>query len=152
MGLISILLLVLLAISSILLVLLVLLQDEQGEGLTGIFGGGTSSSTFGSRTGNVLTRFTAVLAAVFLFCCLGLAYVNRTPTTGNVIGAARSEALQGSTTANWWAPTTAAPATTGGTGATGSETTPGGAAGPSGTTGTTGGATGTGSGASGGGG
>ena len=115
MGLISIVLLVLLVISAILLVLVVLLQDDQGEGLGGIFGGGASTTAFGSRTGNVLTRFTAVLATVFLLCVVGVAYLNKTPTTGNVISAARQEALQGKTP-DWWAPTnppagTPAPAT-----------------------------------------
>jgi preprotein translocase subunit SecG len=110
MGILGILLLALLVISAVLLVLVVLLQDDQGEGLGGIFGGGASTTAFGSRSGNVLTRFTAVLATVFLLCVVGVAYLNRSPTTGNVIGAARQEALQGKTP-DWWAPTTAAPAT-----------------------------------------
>ena len=56
MGLIGIVLLVILVISAVLLVLVVLVQDEQGEGIGGIFGGG-SNTAFGSRSGNVLTRF-----------------------------------------------------------------------------------------------
>ena len=70
MGLISVVLLVILIVSAVLLVLVVLVQDDQGEGLGGIFGGG-STTPFGSRSGNVLTRFTAILAAVFLFCIFG---------------------------------------------------------------------------------
>ena len=108
MGLIGILLLVFLVISAVLLVLLVLVQDEQGEGLGGFFGSG-STTAFGSRTGNVLTRFTTVLAAVFLFCCLGLAWVNRSGEAGNVVGEAREQALSGDTT-QWWVETTPAPA------------------------------------------
>ena len=87
MGLIAIVLLVILVISAVLLVLVVLVQDDQGEGIGGIFGGG-SNTAFGSRSGNVLTRFTAILAAVFLVCFFGLAWVNRTPEAGNVIGKA----------------------------------------------------------------
>jgi preprotein translocase subunit SecG len=116
MGLIGILLLVFLVISAVLLVLLVLVQDEQGEGLGGFFGGG-STTAFGSRTGNVLTRFTTVLAAVFLFCCLALAWVNRSGEAGNVVGKAREQALSGET-AQWWVES--APATP----ATGTSETP----------------------------
>ena len=56
MGIIGIVLLVIMAISAVLLVLVVLVQDDQGEGIGGIFGGG-SNTAFGSRSGNVLTRF-----------------------------------------------------------------------------------------------
>jgi len=107
MGLIAIVLLVILVISAVLLVLVVLVQDEQGEGLGGIFGGG-STTPFGSRSGNVLTRFTAILAAVFLVCTLGLAWVNRTPEAGNVIGRARQESLKSAETQTWWVQTPAA--------------------------------------------
>ncbi|MBQ6905176.1 MAG: preprotein translocase subunit SecG, partial [Spirochaetia bacterium] len=72
MGILSIILLVLFVIASLLLILLVLVQDEQGEGLGGIFGG-ASNTPFGSRSGNVLTRFTSILAAFFLILSLGLA-------------------------------------------------------------------------------
>lgn len=100
MGIIEIVLLVVFVISAILLVILVLMQDEQGEGLGGIFGGG-SSTAFGSRSGNVLTKFTAILGGIFLFCSFGLAWVNKTPEAGDVIGAARR---QGSEQASeeWW--------------------------------------------------
>ena len=90
-----------LIISSLLLVLVVLVQDDQGEGIGGIFGGG-SNTAFGSRSGNVLTRFTAALAAVFLFCCFGLAWINRTPTAGDVVSKARQAALNGTSQQSWW--------------------------------------------------
>jgi preprotein translocase subunit SecG len=106
---ISIILLVLLVISALLLIGVVLLQDEQGEGIGGIFGGG-SNTAFGSRMGNVLTRFTTVLAAVFLFCCLGFAYnQSRMGGAGNVVGKAREQALSGETT-QWWVESSATPA------------------------------------------
>ena len=101
MGLISVVLLVILIVSAVLLVLVVLVQDDQGEGLGGIFGGG-STTPFGSRSGNVLTRFTAILAAVFLFCIFGIAWVNKTPEAGNVIGRARAESLQGTSQQQSW--------------------------------------------------
>jgi preprotein translocase subunit SecG len=108
MGLIGIVLLVILIISAVLLVLVVLVQDEQGEGIGGIFGGG-SSTAFGSRSGNVLTRFTAVLAVVFLVCCFGMAWISRTPSAGNVIGKARQQALNTTDQQSWWVQTPAAP-------------------------------------------
>ena len=103
MGLIGILLLVILALSAVLLVTVVLLQDEQGEGIGGLFGGG-SATPFGSRSGNILTRFTAVLATVFLVCCFALAWISRTPEVGNVVGRARQESLSSTEKTDWWIP------------------------------------------------
>jgi len=123
MGLIGIILLVILVISAVLLVLVVLVQDDQGEGIGGIFGGG-SNTAFGSRSGNVLTRLTAALAAIFLVCCFGVAWINRTPTAGNVISKARQQALNTTEQQSWWVQTTPAPSTTAPQGAT----TPGAAA------------------------
>jgi preprotein translocase subunit SecG len=101
MGVIEIVLLVLFISSAILLVILVLMQDEQGEGLGGIFGG-SSSTAFGSRSGNILTKFTAILGGVFLFCSFGLAWVNKTPEAGDVLGAARRQQTNQGETQEWW--------------------------------------------------
>ena len=87
MGILTVILLIIFVIACLLLILMVLIQDEQGEGLGGLFGGG-SSTPFGSRSGNVLTRFTSIFAAVFLVVSLVLAWVNRTPDKGDVLGAA----------------------------------------------------------------
>jgi preprotein translocase subunit SecG len=78
MGILSVLLLVFFVIIAVLLVLLVLIQNEEGDSLGGIFAGG-SSSAFGSRSGNVLTRATTILGSLFLIISLGLALLNRTP-------------------------------------------------------------------------
>jgi preprotein translocase subunit SecG len=88
MGIFSIILIVVFVIASLLFILIVLLQDEQGEGLGGIFGGG-STTAFGSRSGNVLTKFTAILGAIFLVCSFALAWASRTIEKGDVLGAAR---------------------------------------------------------------
>lgn len=102
MGILGILLMVIFVISSVLLVLIVLVQDEGGDGLGGIFGGGGSSQV-GNRSGNILTRITSVLAAVFLLSSFGLAWLNRTPEAGDVEAAARRlEAEQGNAV-EWWA-------------------------------------------------
>ena len=126
MGLIGIVLILILIVSAVLLVLVVLVQDEQGEGIGGIFGGG-SNTAFGSRSGNVLTRFTAVLAAVFLICCFGVAWINRTPSAGNVIGKARQQALGATEQQSWWVQTTPS--------APGEAAAPGGASKPAGASG-----------------
>ncbi len=101
MGLIGIALLVIMVISAVLLVLVVLVQDDQGEGIGGIFGGG-SNTAFGSRSGNVLTRFTAVMAAIFLVSVFALAWISRTPAAGNVLSKARQQALSESANQSWW--------------------------------------------------
>jgi len=79
MGVLSVVLLVFFVITAVLLVLLVLIQNEEGDSLGGIFAGG-SGSAFGSRSGNVLTRATSVLGALFLIISLGLALLSRTPS------------------------------------------------------------------------
>ncbi len=64
-------------ISAIALIAIVLLQAGKGGGLSGAFGSGMGSETlFGSRTGDVLTRATAVTATLFLVSALGLAYLS----------------------------------------------------------------------------
>lgn len=100
MGFLGILLLILFLISAVMLVVLVLIQDEGGEGLGGIFGGGGASQV-GNRSGNILTKTTSVLGAIFLLSSFGLAWLNRTPDTADVEGAARQiEAQEGAV--NWW--------------------------------------------------
>ena len=83
MGILSVILLVLFVIVAVLLISLVLVQNEEGEGLGGIFAGG-SSSAFGSRSGNVLSRITTVLGALFLIVSLGLALLSRPPSRTGV--------------------------------------------------------------------
>jgi preprotein translocase subunit SecG len=99
MGVLSIVLLVFFVIVAVLLILLVLVQNEEGDSLGGSFAGG-SASAFGSRSGNVLTRATTVLGALFLVISLGLALLNRTPGGTGVESAGRE--LSGEAAgANW---------------------------------------------------
>jgi len=99
MAILSTVLLVFFVIIAILLVLLVLVQNEEGDSLGGIFAGG-SSSAFGSRSGNVLTRATTVLGALFLVMSLGLALLNRTPGGSGVEEEGR-ELSNEAATGNW---------------------------------------------------
>jgi preprotein translocase subunit SecG len=99
MGILNVLLLVFFVIVAILLILLVLIQNEEGDSLGGIFAGG-SGSAFGSRSGNVLTRTTTILGALFLVLCLGLALLNRTPGTSGVEAAGRQ--LDTEAGSDWW--------------------------------------------------
>jgi len=82
--------LVVFIITAILLILLVLVQNEEGDSLGGIFAGG-SSSAFGSRSGNILTRATSILGALFLVLSLGMALLNRGAGTSGVEAAGREQ-------------------------------------------------------------
>jgi preprotein translocase subunit SecG len=99
MGVLSVVLLALFIIAAILLILLVLVQNEEGDSLGGIFAGG-SSSAFGSRSGNVLTRATSILGAVFLALSFGLALINRSPDGAGVEAAGRELATE--VESDWW--------------------------------------------------
>jgi preprotein translocase subunit SecG len=50
----------------IFLILLVLIQRGKGGGLSGAFGGVGGSSAFGSRAGDLFTRITIVVAAIWI--------------------------------------------------------------------------------------
>ncbi|NNM68002.1 MAG: preprotein translocase subunit SecG [Spirochaetales bacterium] len=98
MGILEVILLVLFVLAAFLLVLIVLIQDDQGDGLSGMFGGG-SSTAFGSRAGNVLTKTTSILGAVFMIVAFSLAFLFKTPAAGDVAAVARE---QGQTQNDWW--------------------------------------------------
>ncbi|HZJ88375.1 MAG TPA: preprotein translocase subunit SecG [Sphaerochaeta sp.] len=99
MGVLSIILLVLFVIVSLLLVFLIAIQDEQSEGLGGIFGGG-SQTTFGSRTGNVVNRATGTLAILFLVLALLVAFVNKSPSKDTLLESVTTEEV--TETTEWW--------------------------------------------------
>ena len=99
MSIVGILLLVVFILVALLLILLVLVQNEEGDSLGGIFAGG-SASAFGSRSGNVLTRATSILGALFLVLSLGMALLNRSSGTSGVEAAGREQSVSGDNT--WW--------------------------------------------------
>jgi preprotein translocase subunit SecG len=59
------------------LMFVVLLQQGRGGGLGAAFGGGAAAQVFGGRgAGNILTRATAICAAVFMITSVSLAYLS----------------------------------------------------------------------------
>ena len=99
MEILSIVLLVFFIIIAVLLILMVLIQNEDGNHLGGLFAGG-SDSAFGSRSGNVLTRTTTVLGALFLIVSLGLALLSRSSEGSGVEQEARRINIEDART-NW---------------------------------------------------
>ena len=65
-GWLSAILNTLVIISGLLLIFLILIQRGKGGGLSGAFGGVGGSSAFGSRAGDLFTRITIILAAVWI--------------------------------------------------------------------------------------
>ncbi len=100
MGILGVSLLVVFIIACILLVLMVIIQDSDSDSLGGIFAGG-SGSAFGSRSTNVVVRFTYALGAIFFICAFSLALINKS-SVGNVEKAAQSQTNKDSTATEWW--------------------------------------------------
>ena len=99
MTVLGVVLLVIFVIVAVLLILLVLAQNEEGDGMGGIFAGG-SSTAFGSRSGNILTRITTVLGALFLVISLGMALLSKTPSGSGVEEAGLQQLMESDN--NWW--------------------------------------------------
>jgi preprotein translocase subunit SecG len=76
LGIIGVVLLILFIIDSVLLILLVLAQNEQGDSMGGLFAG-SSQTTFGSRSANILVKITTWLAVIFFAGALGIAAISK---------------------------------------------------------------------------
>src|SRR5437763_14028595 len=57
---------ILLLLTGLFLILVVLIQRGKGGGLSGAFGGAGGSSAFGSRAGDAFTRFTIIVASIWI--------------------------------------------------------------------------------------
>ncbi len=66
MGFLRILLVIIEVVTCLLLIGVILLQKSRDSGLGMAFGAGMGESLFGAQAGNILTRVTIILAAVFL--------------------------------------------------------------------------------------
>jgi preprotein translocase subunit SecG len=76
-------------LSALVMIGLVLIQHGKGADMGASFGSGSSGSLFGATgSANFLSRSTAVCAAVFFLCTLGLAYTSNdrsTPSSGGSV-------------------------------------------------------------------
>ncbi len=71
----------------IFLVAVVLLQRGKGAEVGAVFGGGASSTVFGSRgAGNFLTKLTTGAAIVFMLTSLSLSYLNTAAQQDRLFG------------------------------------------------------------------
>lgn len=88
------LLLIVEVLSAFLLVVVILAQKSKDQGLGMAFGSGMGESLFGSRAGNVLTRMTITLAAVFMLTTivLGILFARGKTGSGSVMDKAAAAA------------------------------------------------------------
>ena len=103
------------------LMLVILLQRGRGGGLAGAFGGAGGSSAFGSKTGDVFTWITVVVATAFVIVCAiggfvfepeSVAQSTVLPTTTDTAPVTLPPSNTTTTTVNPTTTTTANPTTT----------------------------------------
>ncbi len=104
MGFIRILLIVIEVVVCLLLIGVILLQKSRDSGLGMAFGAGMGESLFGAQAGNVLTRITIILGAIFLVNTTLLAIIQPAQESSLV-----DRMLPGGATAPEQAPMTAQP-------------------------------------------
>nr|WP_267509953.1 preprotein translocase subunit SecG [Borreliella garinii] len=75
MDLIRFCIFIIFVIVSIFIILLILIQDEQGDGIGGVFGGG-SSSIFGAKSSSVAVKVTGFFIAFFFIFVILLSFMN----------------------------------------------------------------------------
>lgn len=88
------LLLIVEVLAAFLLVVVILAQKSKDQGLGMAFGSGMGESLFGSRAGNVLTRMTITLAAVFMLTTIALGVLfakGKGSATGSVMDKAAAQ-------------------------------------------------------------
>src|SRR6187200_395434 len=79
-----------LGILSIFLVLVILVQRGRGGGLTGALGGMGGQSAFGTKAGDLFTRITIVVAAIWVVLSMAsLKVLNNYASTGGLSPAER---------------------------------------------------------------
>lgn len=78
-------------VCSVVLILVILIQKGRGGGLSAAFGGGMAGGLLGSKTGDFLTWFTIVLAALFLGLAVIMAKFYRPTVTDFSEGQAQQQ-------------------------------------------------------------
>lgn len=68
-----------LLLTGLFLILVVLIQRGKGGGLSGAFGGVGGSSAFGSRAGDAFTRFTIIVASIWVLLIMLLVKTTANP-------------------------------------------------------------------------
>ena len=81
----------LLSLLAVLLVIIVLLQRGRGGGLAGALGGGGGQSAFGTKAGDVFTKITVTLAAVWIVLCIVALKMLSPSTSSKFSGGSESE-------------------------------------------------------------
>lgn len=65
-------------LTAVFLICLILIQRGRGGGLAGAFGGMGGQSAFGSKAGDAFTRFTIIVASVWIvICMIGVRFVGQ---------------------------------------------------------------------------
>jgi len=73
-----VLILIIHIIVSLFLIFIILIQSSKGEGLSDVFGGGSSQTTiFGTRAGNFLTKATTFAAIMFMVTSISLTFLSK---------------------------------------------------------------------------
>lgn len=99
MGVLNVVLLVLFVLVCLLLIFIVAIQDENSEGLGGIFSD-ASNAAFGSHIGSVVNRTTAILGASFIVLALVVAMLNKSSSSDKLLDQVETNQVQ--QTIEWW--------------------------------------------------
>lgn len=70
----------LIVLLSLFMICLILIQRGKGGGLAGAFGGVGGSSAFGTKSGDVFTKVTMIVAAIWIFLSLILVILYNQPS------------------------------------------------------------------------
>ena len=100
MAILAVIFIILFVIVAFIMSFFVLIQDEQGDSIGGLFGGGSSASPFGASSNSMMVRITAVLGTLFMVLSLAVAFFVKTPAADNVEKAAKLK--QGKTLEGDW--------------------------------------------------
>ncbi|MBO4388334.1 MAG: preprotein translocase subunit SecG [Spirochaetales bacterium] len=101
MGILSTVLLILFVIVALALIFFVAIQSEENTGLSGVFGG-DSSSAFGGRSSKALNKMTTFLGIAFVILAIVIAILKQSPesTLGTQNVASDTQVVQTETAQN----------------------------------------------------